>query len=173
MILAPDHISPHPIALTVFAVLMAAAAIEDFRRLIIPNVVTIALCLAWPFYFAAEPSLSGALAAIGCGVAVFLVGALLFARGFIGGGDVKLLSAAALWAGPAGTPGLLILTAVLGGGLALLLLMPGVAPLAELLRLKLGHSAAPDTNGATATPVPYGIAIAGAALIVMLSPSLS
>ena len=58
--------------------------------------------MLWPLYFAAAPSLAAALAAIGCALAVFIVGALLFARGYLGGGDVKLLTAATLWAGPAG-----------------------------------------------------------------------
>src|SRR6202051_2618417 len=116
---------PQLIAVTVFGVVMAAAAVEDFRRLVIPNLLPIVLVALWPVYFAAvEPSLYGALAAIGCALAVFIAGAVLVARGYLGGGDVKLLSAATLWAGPGGTPELLMLTGVLGGALALFLLMP-------------------------------------------------
>ena len=55
---------------------------------------------------------------------VFVAGALLFSRGLIGGGDVKLLTAATLWAGPGLTPALLIVTALLGGLLTLALLSP-------------------------------------------------
>ena len=112
------------LALTGFTGVMTVAAFEDFRRLVIPNLLPIVLCALWPFYFAAAPSLYGALAAIGCAAAVFLVGAVLFARGWLGGGDVKLLAAATLWVGPAGTPSLLMLTGVLGGALALFLLLP-------------------------------------------------
>lgn len=172
MTLGLDHIASHHLALGGFAVLMGMAAIEDFRRLTIPNLLTGALCLIWPIYFAAAPSLIGGLAAIGCALGVFLVGALLFARGYIGGGDVKLLSAAVLWAGPVGTPGLLMLTGIFGGLLALVLLVPGVSTLAELARLKLGRDAPRSPTG-NSIPVPYGIAIAGAALIVILSPTLS
>jgi prepilin peptidase CpaA len=159
------------LALTLFAVVMAVAAFEDFRRLVIPNLLPILLCAAWPAYFAAAPSFYGALASIGCGLAVFLVGALLFARGYLGGGDVKLLSAAALWAGPAGVPSLLLLTAILGGVLALFLLLPIGGQLATSARLMLGQPAAPAGHG-LAMPIPYGMAIAGAALIVILSPYL-
>src|SRR5260370_1363049 len=70
---------------------MAVAACEDLRRLVIPNRLTLALCVLWPFYIAVAPNLSlaaGGLAA-GCAAAVFVAGALLFARGLIGGGDVK------------------------------------------------------------------------------------
>jgi prepilin peptidase CpaA len=158
------------ILLTVFAVLMAAAAFEDFRRLTIPNLVPAALGLLWPAYFAiSAPSLYGALAAIGCALAVFLVGAALFARGWLGGGDVKLLTAAVLWAGPAGTPGLLVTTGVLGGVMALFLLVPFGAQLAASARLMLGQIPLGHESG-SGTPIPYGIAIAGAALIVTLQP---
>src|SRR6266568_609383 len=157
------------IAVTAFGVVMAAAAIEDFRRLIIPNLLPILLCALWPFYFAAAPSFYGALEAIGCALAVFIGGAVLFARGYLGGGDVKLLSAATLWAGPAGTPELLMLTGVLGGALALFLLMPFGMQLAAAARGMLGQPPIATERG-LAMPVPYGVAIAGAALIVTLHP---
>src|SRR5438477_164905 len=88
-------LQPDVIALPVFAVVMLIAAFEDFRRLVIPNLLPLVLCVAWPLHFAAAPSLVGALSAIGCALAVFIVGAALFSRGFLGGGDVKLLTAAA------------------------------------------------------------------------------
>ena len=125
------------LALTVFAVVMAAAAFEDFRRLVIPNLVPVLLCAFWPVYFAAAPSLYSALTAIGCAAAVFSAGVVLFAFGQLGGGDVKLLGAVALWAGPAGTPALLLLTAVIGGALALFLLMPGAAQIVAAARALL------------------------------------
>jgi prepilin peptidase CpaA len=162
---------PQAIALTAFGVVMAAAAFEDFRRMVIPNLLPILLVAVWPLYFAATaPSLYGALAAIGCAIAVFLVGAVLFAfnSGFLGGGDIKLLSAATLWAGPAGTPELLMLTAVLGGALALLMLIPGSAELATAARVRLGQSV--DAGHGLKMKIPYGLAIIGAALIVILHP---
>jgi prepilin peptidase CpaA len=156
-------------ALLGFAALMVMAAFEDLRRLIIPNALTLSLCLLWPLYAIAAPSLLGTLGALGCAVAVFLAGALCFSRGYLGGGDVKLLAAAALWAGPAGTPALLVLTGVLGGMLALFLLVPPGAYIATLARAKLGSTDAPE-KFAAATPVPYGIAIAAAAVIVIFVP---
>jgi len=162
-------LQPDVIALPVFAVVMLIAAFEDFRRLVIPNLLPLVLCVAWPLHFAAAPSLVGALSAIGCALAVFIVGAALFSRGFLGGGDVKLLTAATLWAGTSGTPSLLVLTGVLGGVLTLFLLMPFGAQLAEASRAFLGPSAI-SANHDTAKSVPYGVAIAGAGLIVILSP---
>jgi prepilin peptidase CpaA len=117
----------------------------------------------------AHPTLFDTLGSLGCALAVFLVGALMFSRGYLGGGDVKLLAVATLWAGPGGTLPLLLLTGVLGGMLALFLLMPPVAQLATLARAKFGFA---DTaiKDVAATPVPYGIAISAAATIVIFLP---
>jgi prepilin peptidase CpaA len=156
-------------ALFGFAALTLIAAFEDLRRLIIPNALTLSLCLLWPCYVAATPGLMTIAGSLGCGLAVFLAGALCFSRGYLGGGDVKLLAAAALWAGPAGTVPLLVLTGVLGGMLALLLLLPPGAYIASAARAKLGPAELPAKFG-TATPVPYGIAIAAAAMLVIFVP---
>src|SRR3981081_520339 len=160
---------PQVLIIMVFAVVMAVAAFEDFRRLVIPNLLPVILCIAWPLHFAAAPSLIGALGAIGCALAVFLVGAALFARGFLGGGDVKLLTAATLWAGAAGTPALPGLAGGLGGEVRLVSLVPFGAQLAEASRAFLAPSAISADHDA-AKSVPYGVAIAGAGLIVILSP---
>lgn len=160
------------LAVVIFAAAMAIAAFEDFRRLVIPNLLPIALCLTWPLYFATHgPTLAGGVGAVGCALAAFFAGAVLFARGWLGGGDVKLLAAATLWAGPSGTPALLMLTGVLGGVLALFLLLPFGSQLATAGRIMLGQTS-PTTERGFGMPVPYGIAIAGAGLIVVLSPYL-
>src|SRR5579885_1849441 len=114
----------HDVALAGFAALMAAAAFEDFRRFTIPNTLTIAIGLLWPLSFAAPPGLYPVLADLACGLAVFAAGALLFARGWLGGGDVKLLSFSSLFSGPGLPPALLISTCILGRWLGLLLFSP-------------------------------------------------
>lgn len=159
------------LALIAFAAVLAAAAFEDFRRLVIPNLLPIVLCALWPVYFAAAPSLSGALAAIGCALAVFAGGLVMFAFNQFGGGDVKLLTAVALWAGPAGTPSLIMLTALIGGALAVLLLMPGVPRVVGAARAALSHAPPPVEHGLKMR-MPYGLAIIGAALVVVVVPHL-
>src|SRR6516164_11534 len=113
-------VAPHLIPLAGFAGLMATAAFEDCRRLIIPNGLILGLCILWPAHVAtAALTLAAAGFAALCAVAVFTAAALLFSRGLIGGGDVKLLAAATLWAGPGATLPLLLLTGLLGGLLGL------------------------------------------------------
>jgi prepilin peptidase CpaA len=157
----------HLVPLAGFAGLMLIAAVEDLRRLVIPNSVVLGLGVLWPLQLAsgAVVSLPGAAVAILCAAGVFAAGALLFWRGLMGGGDVKLLAVATLWAGPASTPALLITTAVLGGLLTIGLLSP--------LALRAVFAPAAAADAVKRMPVPYGVAIAGAALIVTIPPNLS
>jgi prepilin peptidase CpaA len=160
----------HYAALMGFASLMIIAAFEDLRRLVIPNALPLSLCVLWPLYIASSADLAVVLGSLGCAALVFVVGALCFSRGFLGGGDVKLLTAATLWAGPGLAPSLLLVTAILGGVLALALLVPPCAHLATLARIKLGPATDLSSSERLATPVPYGIAIAAAAMLVIFLP---
>jgi len=164
---------PHSLILGGFAALMTAAAFEDFRRLTIPNRLVVGLCLLWLLRVAVTPASEwlAALEAAGAAAAVFVAGALLFSRGLVGGGDVKLMAAATLWAGAAGVPALLLGTALLGGLLSLVFLTPIGARLAMGWAAKQNPVTAPSA-AAGSVPVPYGIAIAGAAAIVTIGPPL-
>ncbi len=162
------------LALNFFTVVMAVAAFEDFRRLTIPNLLPLLLCAAWPLYVAttANGLVDHVLGALACALAVFLGGAVLFARGWVGGGDVKLLSAVTLWAGAPHALGLLVATGLLGGVLALILLTPfGGRVVLAARRLLNPRNAVPGVAGRSeATAIPYGVAIAGAGLIVIVLP---
>jgi prepilin peptidase CpaA len=152
-----------------FAALMTAAGFEDVRRLVIPNRLVLGLLLLWPLHLTIMPSVAvkTVIAAAAGALGVFLCGALMFSRGWVGGGDVKLLSAATLWAGPGRLWSLLFITAMLGGAWSLL----SLTALGRRIGPKLRVAASPDAAPAgAAVAVPYGAAIAGAALIVMLPP---
>jgi prepilin peptidase CpaA len=160
-------VAPHLVPLAGFAGLMATAAFEDYRKLIIPNGLILGLCILWPAHVVTAPTLTLAAAGFAalCATAVFIAGALLFSRGLIGGGDVKLLAAATLWAGPGGTLPLLFLTGLIGGLLCLLLLTPAGALIAAA-RPAVGDASGDPARSAKRVLVPYGVAIAAAALIV-------
>lgn len=96
------------------------------------------------------------------GTAVIFIGFALFARGMVGGGDAKLAAAATLWLGFEHLLPFLFWTALLGGALALVLLtyrriLPPVWLLGQSWAMRLHDS----REG-----IPYGVAIAGAGLIV-------
>ena len=73
---------------------------------------------------------------------------------------------------PAGNAGLLVVTGVLGGALALFLLCPFGSQIALAARALLGQPTVSTERG-MAIPVPYGVAIAGAGLIVVVSPHIA
>ncbi len=167
-------IDPRLVWLTGFAALMIAAAIVDLRRLIIPNPLIGGLCVLWLLDLETAPhaTLAAVLATIGCAAAVFFVGAVLFSRGLIGGGDVKLLAVATLWAGVEAFPPLLLLTGLIGGLLALLFL----TPLGARITAARSTGLAPDGGRGPRTgqtPIPYGVAIAAAGLVVTIVPHLA
>lgn len=143
------------------------AALSDARRYLIPNAASVLLAALFAVYAFAVPEgvLSGPsiLAHAATGAVVFGLGAGLFYAGIMGGGDVKLFAAAALWAGPERIADALLATALAGGVL-------GVAMLAVR---RLTSRAAPTPSGETAVSavdarLPYGIAIAAGGLWTLL-----
>lgn len=102
------------------------------------------------------------LSCLAAGLVVLLISFAMFVRGWIGGGDAKLLAAEALWLGLDHLLPFLFWTALLGGGLSIILLayrsiLPPVWLLGQTWAMRLHDR----REG-----IPYGIAIAGAGLIV-------
>ena len=140
-----------------FAGCALAVAVGDVRALRIANrlVAAVAALFVVHAFNALDP---GAVAAAGAVAALVLAaGFVLFHRGWLGGGDAKLLAASALWAGAAHLGTLLAVTALGGGALALALKAPIAAPLHAHW-----HRVAPDI----AQPMPYGVAVAGGMIAV-------
>jgi prepilin peptidase CpaA len=100
------------------------AVITDVTQLRIPNIVAIVLAVAFvPFALMSEggwPHMWPNLLLAG---GTFLVLFTFFALGWLGAGDVKLLSAVMLWAGIGQGPQLIVIVALLGGVFAVLLLV--------------------------------------------------
>jgi prepilin peptidase CpaA len=85
--------------LGLLAALLVAAAIWDIKKREIPQPIVIAVALlAVPFWFLNELSLwPDVVIQIGVAGIIFGVFAVMFSFGWMGGGDVKLLTALALW----------------------------------------------------------------------------
>lgn len=141
------------------AIALLVAAFTDLRRRQIDNWLTAGIALAAPlFWWATGLSLwPGVALQFGIALAAFAILAGLFALRMMGGGDVKLLTALALWLPPiseSGGPGpyftLLILMALLGG---LLTVVFGVI---HTMGQRPGR-----------IQIPYGLAISGAGLWVI------
>lgn len=136
----------------VLAVLLVIAAVTDIRSRIISNRLNIAVAALAPLFWMAtglsfwpDMVLQVALAA-----AVFAIFAALFALGMMGGGDVKLLAALALWLPLQPMMTLLVIMSVLGGAVTLITIVH------HRVRRGIGR---PE--------VPYGVAISLAGLWVV------
>jgi prepilin peptidase CpaA len=150
--------------LGVFPALMAFAAAYDLTTMTIPNKLTAAVALA---FFGAvmlcRLPASEIAWHLGAGLLVLAVTFAMFAAGWMGGGDAKLAAAIALWLGFADLLDYFVLASILGGLLTMALLIARRWPLPAMLArlpwaLKL-H--APETG------IPYGIALAIAALAIL------
>lgn len=150
------------IIFVVFPLCLVMAALTDFLEMTIPNRIPVMLTLAFlvvaPFVDLGFHQFAFHLLA---GLAVFSACFALFALGAMGGGDAKLLTAAALWFGFNGSlVGFLVTVAYLGGILTILLLV--VRARANTV-LALGLPI--PSSIVLAKKVPYGIAIGAAGLI--------
>lgn len=145
--------------------LLLAAAVTDIRTRKIPNAIPVGIVILFFAAAIALPDLNW-LGAIATAAAVFVFGAVLFATGKFGGGDVKLLAAAALWAGATGIVPLLIVTALTGGILALIQVVPALLNnLVALVR--------PSFYTAIAfRSLPYGVAIAAGGTFTIVSQTI-
>lgn len=104
------------------AIALVTAAVTDLRRRQIDNWLNAAIALSAPLYWWAS-GLSlwpGVAIQIGMMLAVFIGFALVFARGGMGGGDVKLLSALALWLPPLALFSVIFLTSLIGGAMSMI-----------------------------------------------------
>lgn len=144
--------------------LFAGCAAMDvaFRR--IPNLLVLAAAAAFAGLAVAAPPPGTALAVhLPAGGLAFAIGAACFARGWIGGGDVKLAAAALLWAGPALAP--LVLLATGAGGWLFALI--GLA----VRRLERSPSVCvPRWLGvlSIARGVPYGVGLSAGGILAAL-----
>ena len=105
--------------------LLLAAGAHDIAARLVSNRAALALALCGVALRGADGTLGLALAGAG---AVFLAAAFCWRRGWLGGGDVKLLGAAALFVAPRQIPALLLAVALAGGALALLYLALAALP---------------------------------------------
>ena len=141
--------------LGVFPALVVVGGLLDLITMKIPNWISLALIGAAPMDVAIH---------VGIGFAALLVGMGMFAAGWIGGGDAKLLAASCLWMGMSGVAPFLIYTGIAGGAFCLLLMtarqyFPMVAP--SVSQGWVINLMQPKGD------IPYGVAIAIGALLAL------
>ncbi|HYE43996.1 MAG TPA: prepilin peptidase [Caulobacteraceae bacterium] len=147
--------------LCLFAALVIAGALSDVATMTIPNWISGVLVVAFfPAALAAGLPVGEVAGHVGVGFVALLLGMVMFALRWIGGGDAKLMAAAALWLGVAGTPQFLLWTGITGGLFALLLMQARAVG-----QVYVGR--APRWVGRLLEPkgdIPYGVALCAGAL---------
>jgi prepilin peptidase CpaA len=138
--------------LAVLALILVIAAAIDVRTFTISNRLNVAVALlALPFWWSiALPLWPGVAIHIAVAAGVFLLLAIPFFAGMMGGGDVKLAAALALWFSPPATLRFLVFMSIAGGILTLVVLV------LHRVRSRGGQP-----------QVPYGVAIAIGALAIL------
>jgi prepilin peptidase CpaA len=149
--------------LLLFPAIVIYSAVSDLLRMTISNRVSIGLAVAFlvAAFVAGMP-----LALVGwhlaAGAVVLAITFTCFAFGWIGGGDAKIAAATALWLGFDLTLSYIFIGSILGGLLTLALLKARTYPLPAIARKHAWIVRLHDEK----TGIPYGIALAAAALIV-------
>jgi prepilin peptidase CpaA len=134
------------------AAMLVVAAVIDMRTFTISNRLNLAVALGAPVYWLsiALTPWPGIAIQLAAGGTVFALLACAFYVGMMGGGDVKLAAALALWFPPAGTIKFLVFMS-LGGGV-----------------LTLGILARHRAQRREGRPqIPYGVAIAFGGLAIL------
>lgn len=110
------------VLLVLLAFLLLAAAVIDVRTRLISNRLVVAVAVLAPLYWwsVGLPLWPDAAIQVAVAVGVFLLLALAFQIGMMGGGDVKLASALVLWFSPDTTLRFLVIMSVVGGVVTLL-----------------------------------------------------
>lgn len=139
----------------VLGLLLLSAGIEDARRREIANWKNAVIALLAPLWWWASGLALWPDVALQLGVATFVFVLFLgaFALGQMGGGDVKLIGALALWLPLGALSTMLIVMALLGGAITL----------AFMAERRWRRNGAP-------IEVPYGVAIAIAGLLALREP---
>ena len=158
----------HQFVIAVFAAILIAAAVGDFRSFRIPNSLVLSVLMLYPAHVIASPqSVAWAYALIFAFV-IFAIGAGFFAMKMMGGGDVKLMAAVSLWAAPHHLVSFFVITLFAAMLVACVMAVRMAAADAQAAR---GWSVGAAVSGIRHVPifkisVPYGVGISAGGLYV-------
>ncbi len=147
--------------LATLAIILVVMAVIDVRTFTISNRLNATVALMAPLYWWSIhlPWWPDIALQVGVAAAVFALLAVTFTIGMMGGGDVKLAAALALWFSPASTVKFLVIMSLAGGVLTLIVLIAH--------RLRPGKIKNSDGETGGKPEIPYGVAIAIGALWIL------
>lgn len=150
------------ILIAILPALVIIAGLKDLTSMTIPNWISGLLIVGYfPTAWAVGLSLSTVGVAVGLAVVALVLGAAMFAARWIGGGDAKLMAAAALWLGLSGIAPFLVWTGIAGGAFCLALMVGRRHTQPYLAGSPGWFARLMQPKG----DIPYGVAIAAGALM--------
>jgi prepilin peptidase CpaA len=135
------------------AIALVWAAVVDVKTFTISNRLNAAIALAAPLYWwsIGLPVWPDAAIQVAAAAGVFVLLAITFTIGMMGGGDVKLAAALALWFSPMSTVKFLVVMSIAGGLLTLVVMVAH--------KKFPGWQVDDDGKPRSRAQVPYGVAI--------------
>ena len=167
-----------------FTGILLAACVTDLRSRRIPNALVLCLLVGGLIFAAASGAGSAAVwqSVLGCllGFAIWIV---FYMVGVLGAGDVKLAAGIGAWLGVSGIWRASLLAALVGGLIAIAMLVRERRATDTMRRLITGVSvgsltlltardAAPVGDGRAKHGMPYGVALAVGAIAIAWIPGL-
>ncbi|MBL8548687.1 MAG: prepilin peptidase [Hyphomonadaceae bacterium] len=157
-----DYVIPFALV-SMAAALLLLAAVWDVATMTIPNWLSSLMAASFPVAAIAFEMPWHIIALnVGFGAATLLGCFFLFNARILGGGDAKLIPAAAVWTGAAGFAPFALIMALVGGALALVLLA-----LRRLFKPHTNNPAFLNRLLDRRRGAPYGVAIAAAGLFAL------
>lgn len=151
----------------ILSAFLLAVIIYDATRYIIPNGLSLLLLLLYPIMlFVTDVPVNWAWA-LGVGGLCLVGGFVIYALKLFGAGDAKLFAVCGVWVGQPAIMDLIFYTAIFGGLLSIALLL-GRQMLTYVAPVKTATESLPKVL-LTGSPVPYGLAIAAAMLVLIWS----
>lgn len=146
---------------SVFPALVAFAGITDFLSMTISNRLCLLIGVAF-IVVAISVGLAPAVVVghLACAIVGLTLGFAAFSLGWVGGGDAKLFSMVALWLGWSQIVSYTVITVLAGGVLAIVYLSLRLVPAGWM------QIASQRVASFSQAEIPYGMALAAAALIV-------
>jgi len=151
------------IIVSIFAATMLAAAYNDATTMKIPNWISLALIAG---FFIVQPFVFQGWEVFGThllvGSVFFLAGFAMFAFGWLGGGDAKLMAATALWWQWSDVFLYISYTTLIGAALGIILIFSKKIFLLRMLTLQIPLAMFKEEKN-----MPYGLALAAGALLTL------
>jgi len=158
-----ESILASQVSIACFVSLVLVAAASDVTAYRIPNIVVLMMIVLYPIYVVVSPGEEQWLFSLGLFAVTIAIGVPLSLYGVFGAGDMKLLAAILLWAGPTLAAPALVVATVAGGLISLLMLSKMkfviASALASIGRESLGKML-------LAKNMPYGLGLAFGGIFV-------